>query len=196
MKKLRVVAIILALLSLPILATGQTNPPIVQWQAVITTINNIQAQLNTLSAQVANTNGGKSLTFGGTTIPTNATPPANGATLCNNGNTLGGCAYIALPFCQAIVTTSVTALPNCTNVSVDMRATSTLILPAAVDGQALNYVVYQNPSFGGGFTPTFAAYGNAVCTASATPLPCCTGNTTGTCTTYTLNPPSSFPRQY
>jgi len=39
---------------------------------------------------------------------------------------------------------------------LDMRATATITLAQPLNGQALVFKAWQNPSFGGGFTPTFA----------------------------------------
>ena len=38
-----------------------------------------------------------------------------------------------------------------------MRATSTITLAPNLNGQAIVIKAWQNPAFGGGFTPTFAA---------------------------------------
>ncbi len=159
-KHWRVIVMVCAFVATATYALSQTNPPIVQWQAIINTINNIQAQLNLLTAQVNNGAGGKSLTFGGTTIPTNTTPPANGATLCNNSNTIGGCSFIGVPWCSIAATSGTTILPNCSLISVDMRADSNLVLPCSSDGQTVAVSVWQDPAFyTSGFTPTFQGCG-------------------------------------
>lgn len=120
-KHWRVIVFVAVFLTTASYALSQTNPPIVQWQAIINLINNIQAQLNALTAQVNNSAGGKSLTFGGTTIPTNSSAPVNGNYLCIGSTTITGCS--APGACGGLVTLSggtgtfsaacVTATSNC-----------------------------------------------------------------------------------
>ena len=102
--------------------------------------------------------------------------------LCSATNT-SGCGLATVtnvsgwPFTpdREVVSAATKVLTDCVNpikcfYVLDMRATSTITLPCAVDGQAIIIKVWQNPGFGGGFTPTFAGCSNyAIKWANGTP---------------------------
>lgn len=101
------------------------------------------------------------LIFGNGALYTGSAKPSNGQAVCNNNGVLGGCTGSGAPSTTVIVSTGTITLTDCSGIrcfyKLDMRSNSTITLPCSPDGQALVLKAWQNPSFGGGFTPTFAA---------------------------------------
>ena len=83
----------------------------------------------------------------------------------NNGN-LGGNPVgppVPIPQIPIIVSTGTTVLPACgaliCGYVLDMRSTSNIVMPCSYHGQGIQIETWQNPAFGGGFTPTFVGCG-------------------------------------
>lgn len=68
---------------------------------------------------------------------------------------------VPIPPIHVVVGGATVTLPTCGTLVcyyvLDMRATATITLAPNLNGQAIVIKAWQNPTFGGGFTPTFQA---------------------------------------